>query len=41
MVYTTGNTSKPIEQYDKCDGKGTVAKGVEIFMGGREGKVKM
>ena len=40
MVYQTGDTSKPTQQYDKCDGKGTVPNGVEIFLGGKGGKVK-
>ena len=40
MVYTTGNTSKPTQRYNKCDGKGIVPNGVEIFLGGKEGKVK-
>jgi len=40
MVYAKGNTQEPTEKYDTCDGQGTVHRGIEVFLGGKGGKVK-
>lgn len=40
MVYSTGNLEEAIAQHETCDGQGTVEKGIEIFLGGKGGKVK-
>jgi len=40
LVYKAGNTLQPIAKYDICDGQGIVKKGIVVWFGGKNGKVK-
>jgi len=38
-VYENGNREEPTDTYPVCSGKGTVEKGIELWLTGRRGKI--
>lgn len=40
-VYKSSDRNVQVDKNGTCDGKGTVQKGTDIFLGGKGGKVKM
>lgn len=39
-VFEASNTNGSIAKYDICDGQAIMPSGIELFVGGKDGKVK-
>ena len=39
--YTSGNVDRPVKEHKTCEGQATIPRGVEVYIGGKDGMLKL
>ncbi|KAL2281226.1 hypothetical protein FJTKL_11673 [Diaporthe vaccinii] len=39
--YTSGSVDEPVKKHNTCDGQATIPPGVEVYIGGKDGVLKL